>query len=344
MEKILTSRPEERETDTMPELQIETIAPEGLGYGNGSISVRKRRETGDLPPGVEAIVEHEVRNPDRLVQVEFNDDGCGDGRYTARLYLLEMLKSGMHQTELNRNGLRAKIFGGGLIVGWIADRALNGPIVENDTVTGDRQDVADKLVAAKITFGGHTSDHAKEGRTGCGAIDQAPAIVATAVEYADQIRENVEFLRPDIFTKERYAQVMDVFKSMSESPTYFGGNSIEETRQILAKSRAVIKELRGDHAEIRFVRNEVPGTTIHQAKIVEITDDIGEIFVDDAWRRDMYAEALGGDDDEQVAIAAMATEVWTLAVAAALTDGSLPVDRIREAKKTPYQIPVTTAA
>lgn len=179
-----------------------------------------------------------------------------------------------------------------------------------------------------MQFGGHTSDHAKEGKTGCGAIDESPAIIASAGEFAAEIRENLIFLRPDIFTEERFAKVIDAFRSMAESPIYFGGSSIEDTRRILAESKAVIKELRGEHTEIRFVRNEVEGMTIDQASIVELTDDVGEIFVDDAWRRNQYAEALGGDDEE-VAIAALATEVWTLAVAATLTDGTLPVDRIR---------------
>lgn len=329
MEKLLTRDLEESERDRMPEIQVETIAPEGLGYGKGSISVKKRRESGDLPASIEAIVEAEVRNPERHVQVEFNDDGCGDGRYTVRLYMLEMLKDVMSETELYRNGLRAKIFGGGLIVGWIADRAIKGKITDADNVTADRQEVADKLEKADIKFGGHTSDHASSDKTGCGAIDHAPEIIVAAVEFADKIKENIEFLRPDIFTEERFAKVMEVFSSMAESETYFGDGSIEETRKIFAKSKAVIKELKGDHAEIRFVRNEVPGVTIDQAAIVMLTDDVGEIFVDDAWRRDMYADALGGEDEENAAIAALATEVWTLAVAATLTDGTLPVDRMR---------------
>lgn len=320
---------EEREIQTMPEILVETIAPEGLGYGKGDISVARRREAGDLPASIEKTVEAEVRNPERHVAVEFNDDGCGDGRYTARLYLLELLRNVISETELKRNGIRAKIFGGGLIVGWIAGRALSGRISETDSVAADRQAVANKLEEAKIKFGGHTSDHASPGKTGCGAIDHAPEIIASAVDFAEKIKENVAFLRPDIFTEDRFAKVMEVFSSIEESSTYFGDGSIEETRKIFARSKAIIKELRGDHSEIRFVRNEVPGTTLDQASIVMMTNDIGEIFVDDAWRRDMYAEALGGKDEESVAIAAIATEVWTLAVAATLTDGTLPVDRVR---------------
>src|SRR5690606_22105643 len=147
------------------------IAPEGLGYGKGSISVRKRRESGDLPIAIEQMVEAEVRNPDRHVEVEFNDDGCGDGRYTARLYLLEMLRNVMSETELYRNGLRAKMSAGGLIIGSIADRVLKGRVTEDDNVTADRQEVANKLEEADMKFGGHTSDHASNGKTGCGAID-----------------------------------------------------------------------------------------------------------------------------------------------------------------------------
>lgn len=336
MEILATSQETEKmqEARTVREVEIETIAPEGLGYGKGSISVKNRRASGDLPSEIEETVEKELRNPERHVDVEFNDDGCGDGRYTARLYVLEMQKSGMCETKLNRNGLRAKIFGGGLIVGWIADRAINGPVTDNDTVTNDRRSVADKLAKDKITFGGHTSDHATAGKTGCGAIDHAPEIVASAVEFAEQIRENVMTLRPDIYSEERFARVIDVFRSMAESETYFGDGSIDDTKRIFAESRAVIKELRGDHTEVRFVRNEVAGTTIHQAKIVEITNDVGEIFVDDAWRRDMYADALGDKNEENVVIATLAAEVWTLAVAATLTDGSLPVDRIRSADST----------
>ncbi len=318
-----------KEAYTARELDIEAVAPEGLGYGKGSISVKNRRESGDLPKETEETVKKEVRNPERHVVVEFNDDGCGDGRYTRRLYVLEMKKSDMCETSLNRSGLRAKIFGGGLIVGWIADRAISGPVTEQDTVTSDRRTVADKLTKNNIKFGGHTSDHAPDGKTGCGAIDHAPEIVRSAVEFAAQIRENITYLRPDIYSEERFAKVIDVFRSMAESSAYFGDGSIEDTKRIFAESKAVIKELQGDHAEIRFVRNEVPGTTINQSKIVEITNDIGEIFVDDSWRRDMYADALGKGSEEDAAVAALATEVWTLAVAATLTDGSLPVDRIR---------------
>lgn len=101
MENLPNNQHEESEMYEMPNVQVETIAPNGLGYGKGSISAAKRRESSDLTPGVEAIVESEVRNPNRLVNVEFNDDGCGDGRYTARLYLLEMQKTNCMKLSLN---------------------------------------------------------------------------------------------------------------------------------------------------------------------------------------------------------------------------------------------------
>src|SRR5690606_5771253 len=71
----------------------EVLAPDGLGFGEGGISVKKQIELGILTDEVPAHV-HEVltNDPNSFKSVETGDDGCGDGRPWVKI--LRMVTNG----------------------------------------------------------------------------------------------------------------------------------------------------------------------------------------------------------------------------------------------------------
>jgi hypothetical protein len=135
--------------------EVVCITENGLGFGEGTISVEQRINNGemsqdDLQTGAEII----ANDPEIFVATDIDaiDDGCGDGRQAARVFRILDEKTG-EMEEFNKSRRRAKLFGGGLVVASSMWRAISGPTQHQETVLGDRQFIADKLSELNIEYG-----------------------------------------------------------------------------------------------------------------------------------------------------------------------------------------------
>jgi hypothetical protein len=231
---------------------------------------------------------------------------------------------------LKRSLNRAKVFGGALTMA-AASRIGMGRAADTD-LTIVFEDSITQLNNHHINFGAHTADHVAEGRedidAGCGAIDGAPAIIEAAVKYEEPIRASIKALGIDdtgldtVFANYRaYAETLPTQKSYS-------GRVIMDK---IVSAGKVVKQLVGAHKECRIVLNNVRDFTINQALVREVTDDQAQVFAVDVWRLTDIANTMyEGLPGEQRA-ALQSQVVYTLATAAVLTKGDLPVDVIQEA-------------
>lgn len=161
LERDLMNNPEYKEQTAI----VELIAPEGLGFGEGGISVKEQIKKGILTPEAPRHI-HDllINDPDAFKPIEAEDDGCGDGRPWNKVIQLitenDQKKINLYKTSL----LRAKVFGGGLVVASSMWRAIKGIPANNQTVGQDRAFIAGELQKRNFSHGAHSDDHA-EGQT-----------------------------------------------------------------------------------------------------------------------------------------------------------------------------------
>ncbi len=325
---------------------VELIAPDGLGFGEGGISVREQVKQGILTPEAPKHI-HELLTSDAKAfkPIEAPDDGCGDGRPWSKI--LQLVPEGyrkkirLFKTSL----LRAKVFGGGLVTASSMWRAIKGAPTDGQTVGQDRAFMADELKKRSFSHGAHSSDHAEGEDCGCGAIDNYPVITANAVKYRDKITSVLGVLYGDDFSDNKSAidEVFDAYGSAVKTPGYFSDASGKKSMEQILESGAVVKELSGRHVEETIVINDVPGTTLDQqyftqtvknACVEEPKPQTIQAFSVDIWRgkeiadvvADIAAEQDPSVDIEHIRKVAYADFlIRTLAVAATLTAGDLPV-------------------
>lgn len=319
-----------------PELKVISLAEEGLGYGEGSIGVQNRLqdEADSLSPEDLNIVRETIHSGDALVPVDkdengnmLDDDGCGDGRGVSTIEKAGQL--------LKRSLNRAKVFGGSVTM-VVAARIGIGEAEEK------RQDklfakASNQLDESGIDYGAHSSDHCGEDDSGCGAIDKFSEHLRNTEKYRKQIsRSAFEVLRATGFNKNKdemeagalIDETLDNFRDYSHKLEPAKGHNIF---QAIKNRFKVVKELCGDHKEVGVVINTVHGHTIDQELIRERTNDHAQVFVIDAWRmldvidRNKF---IPEDKKEQAFVAEL---IYSLAVAATLTKGDLPVDLVLEA-------------
>lgn len=322
--------------------EVTVITKDGVGFGDGSIGTATRLERGDLTAeAVDAAIDIVCTSEQAFVDVDpaITDDGCGDGRPVVETWVTDDEGNEIHYSK---SYARAKLFGGGLVVGASMWRAINGTPEAGMTVLGDRSLVASELEKRGIKFGAHCDSHASGDACGCGAIDQYPAISAYVVKYKQQILDTLKA----VFYKDAYGdvepaveQVIASYELLAANETYFSNASGAQTMDLLADVKTVIKKLDGEHKEAIVVLNDVEGTTLDQPRMGELLRSRGvtesvQAFAVDTWRGRMYADALaqiahehGVSEDigylKQVAYADFL--IRTLAVAAKLTAGDLPV-------------------
>ena len=329
---------------------VELIAPDGLGFGEGGISVKSQIEQGILTSDTPRII-HELLTDDPKVfkSVEVDDDGCGDGRPWTKIIQEYRDENGEKKVNLfGKSKLRAKVFGGGLGAAASMWRAIQGIPLDDQSVGGDRAFMAGKLAAADFHHGAHSDDHAEGQNCGCGAIDKYPVITTNAIKYRDQITGTLEALYGDEFddNKEAVEQVFGVYEALADKEGYFADASGKQSMEQILESGAVVKELAGHHIEETIVVNAVTGTTLDQQYFTETvksasgTDKprIVQAFSVDVWRgRDIadtvtaiaIAENPEADTGSVWKLAYADFLIRTLAVAGTLTAGDLPVYRRR---------------
>jgi hypothetical protein len=323
--------------------EVVCLAENGLGFGQGLISVEHRIRSGemswdDLQAGEKII----ANDPEVFSEIDSDaaDDGCGDGRQAARIFRIVDEKTGEMQ-EFNKSRRRAKIFGGGLIVASSMWRAIGGPTRHQETVLGDRQFIAGKLSELNIEYGAHTDNHAKGDACGCGAIDQYPGITANALTHRVNIEKTLKGLYGESYEENISAieSVFATYQAIKDDETYFSNAQGQTTMGLIKRDGAVVKELADQHLEAYVVLNDIEGTTFDQRKFDAKLKKVGidsepQAFVIDIWRGRMYADAVAqiavenipNIDFEEARKKAYADFlIRTLAVSATLTAGDQPV-------------------
>ncbi len=294
---------------------------------------------------------HEVltNDPNAFKQVEVDDDGCGDGRPWTRIIQKYIDQDGSKKIRLfGTSKLRAKVFGGGLVVAASMWRTIKGAVDGNQTVGQDRILMASKLAEHQFSHGAHSDDHAEGGNCGCGAIDKYPLITANAVKYRRQIIDTLRVIHGDEFVdhEPEITQTLDTYEALAKNEGYFADATGKESMEQILESGAVDKELAGHHIEETIVINDAEGTTLDQQYFTETVKNacggekprIIQAFSVDIWRGRQIADkvtVISQEDDPTInpdhiwKLAYADFLVRTLAVASTLTAGDLPVYRRR---------------
>ena len=351
----------ERLNEVMPENEIqprnivEILAPEGLGFGHGPISVTEQLKSGELTAEAKAAAYEIITNDPRVfLPVETIDDGCGDGRPTSKIFRLIDSEGEKSKEFLQKSRRRAKVFGGGLVAASSMWRTVSGSVDNGETVFGDRKFIADELANRNIQFGGHTDNHAEGSNCGCGAIDKYQDITSNALLYEMSIRKVLAALYGKEYAANKNAidEAFENYNSLVEDDVYFSNASGKKTEDLMLEKGAVLKELSDTHLEDFIVVNDVEGVSFDQPmldallKEKNISDTV-QAFVIDTWRGRMYASAVadiakvmsGRDDSEHVEKVAYADFlIRTLAVSGTLTAGDLPVLGHRNEEKLHYTL------
>ncbi|PLS81414.1 hypothetical protein CYG49_02000 [Candidatus Saccharibacteria bacterium] len=329
------------------ESKATVLAPKGLGFGEGSISVKTQLDqpevSGLTPEALEVGVDVIVNETARVIlPVEVNDDGCGDGRPASVVY--RMVPSGedegLQREVFNKSKRRAKVFGGGLVVAASMYRTVLGKQRLTSTVLEDRAEVATLLQKSGVEFGAHTDNHATGDATGCGAIDKYPIISANGLKYRDQIVATLRVVLDKEFDayEEDINYVFATYQDLVDrSDVTFADAEGVKTKALLEKAGAVIKQLDDEHLEDFVVLNDIEGTTFDQRQFDRIMHERGiegtaQAFAVDLWRGRMYADLIadraaqeGYDREQSYRRAWVDFLVRTLATSATLTKGDQPV-------------------
>ncbi len=328
--------------------KVELIAPDGLGYGEGGISIQDQLKRHIITEETPVRVQEVLLNDSRVFRnIEATDDGCGDGRPWQKIIQTVEVDGEKKVQFYGKSLLRAKVFGGGLVAASSMWRTINGQPGDTDTVGQDRAFVAEQLAKHDIAHGAHSDDHAHGDSCGCGAIDKYPQITANAIKFRPQITEVLRTMYGDDFENNKQAieQTFDTYGSLASTESYFQDGSGKQSIEQLLESGAVVKELYGNHVEETVIINDVPGTTLDQqyftqtvknACVEDVKPQIIQAFSVDVWRGKMLADVVAEVAKEQdssrniekIKQLAMADFlIRTLAVAGTLTAGDLPVYR-----------------
>lgn len=295
-----------------------------LDFGDGSISLDERLSSEDQPLTPETLqkVEAAITSDTILVPIDVDDDsqpleddGCGDGRAVNRIF--------EGSTEHKRSLNRAKVFGGGSTMGVAAAIGLGK--TAGTHLGGVFSHTIERFKARRIAFGAHSSDHSSDPETGgCGAIDNAPLIVSNAVKFEDKIRGAISVIANSTHDGAQLNTIFANYNSYADEIAYDKSYSGRKVTEEILNNGKVVKELKGPHLETHVVINTVPGHTINQELIREVSGNTAQAFAVDEWRMKQIAEELYDSRVEQQK-AYLGMLVYTLATAATLTKGDLPV-------------------
>ena len=287
----------------------------GFEFGHGSISGVAADH--DTLAKVDKLIQN---SKDLLVPVEIDDDGCGDGR--------EVLTVFSHDTKYKRSLNRAKVFGGSATMVTACNIGLGD--AGNATLNDVFEQSIKTLDERGMDFGAHTDEHMHGRNCGCGAIDKAPQIVLASLKYELPIRGAITVLLDDTGgINDVYNNFRAYAKEVALHPVYSGMQVMDKI--IDNKHSRVVKQLGGDHKECRIVLNTIRGFTVNQQLIRDETDGKAQIFAVDVWRMQDIAEKLCSKNPDLHLKALLSELVYTLATAAVLTKGDLPVDMIQAA-------------
>lgn len=319
-----------------PTAETSLVAPKGMGFGEGAISYVARANSGvpqeELEKVSQMIISGEVLvsvDTDKLTGEQLDDDGCGDGRgiTDAQGEIVELRQG---DKKLKKSLNRAKVFGGGATMA-LASKIAVGEV--DEPLQQLFRQAMTELDDHDIDYGAHSDEHAHGSKSGCGAIDNAPVIIANAAKYRDGIYATLLSL-DDTIDAQMLDDVLDSFEAyntQANTVNYTGKDVLDD----IASEDKVIKKLISDHYEMFIVLNTVEGYTVNQHTVRDATKENVQVFTVDMWRIADIAYRLYSEDPEEIQQRAVLGElVYTLATAATLTAGDLPIYRIRETPDT----------
>lgn len=325
-------------SERMDDVKVEVIAPNGLGYGEGPISVEKRLESGALDEETIAKTEQASLSPKANIRIsKVKYDTCIDGRCATCIQRLE----GSSVIEESDPTFCYKVAGGGVTMGAIGDIATRRD--RQGGVKARFKSAIQLLKEKGIGFGVHSSNHGNTEKSDCGAIDKAPLILMNSVKYRFQILSTLEALFGEYaFTdqfKKDYDSVYENFDSFLNSDGFKNENYCgADVVGVVAQEGYPVKVLADDHLEIRIRINvDVDNFTTNQAYIRGQTGDRAQVFGVDIPRMKEIAD-LGWQDLADKRKAFLGMIIYNLATATTLTDGSLPVDKVYKKYANPKPI------
>ena len=321
-----------------PEVIVETIAPEGLGYGEGGISVQARLTEGSLSPETIDKVAQASKSSEATVAVsDVSYDTCPDGRCAS---CIQRIEDGQ-VIESKDPTYCYKVFGGGVTMG-MSGSVANGKEKGNGVFVAFTNAVS-RFKQKKIDFGVHSSNHAGGEKSDCGAIDNAPKIYVNTLKYRKQITATMGAVFGPNAEEEQYKKDLDeVYGNIEDFVTDNGfkkeNYSGADVVGMIAEDGYPVKVLADNHLEVRVrVNVDVDDYTTDQQFIRTKTGEEAQIFAVDVPRMKELAD-LDYDDVPEKRKAFLGMMVYSLATAATLTAGDLPVDKVY--KKYPNPAPI----
>lgn len=345
----------EKEREKKP--TVTTLEPMGYGNPDSAISYKKKLESGELRSEFDTAAQEFIVSGKGLVVVDETDDGCIDGRKTRAVYTFSQDEFDSNEsfvTEVgelfvkpanNEGHERGKVAGGGYLTGQAIRLGVG---IRGESMDEDVAKLGTDLAAKEIYCGAHTGPHMHADGTDCGANDKFVPILENASAFKDELKGTTAGLFGLIgveFKEEVFDQVIDNWKAVADSETYFAGSTgksrletVLATQSAAAEAEeseklpAVTKELEGDHNEAYIIVNFVKGKTFSQAALLEVLrrefpgvpdEQLPQAFVVDGWRVAELAEAATDEESHEAGL--YAGVIYQLATAATLTDGSQKV-------------------
>jgi hypothetical protein len=315
---------------------IDEIAPDGLGFGEGSISGRS--ENNGINTEILEYASTEILRPDNYKTVEAYDSGCGDGRpvYSVWAKLKHKFGGSQHRLEADQSKLRPKLFGGDFATLYSILALASDMGVDAQTFKQMDNYVVSIMNNMGWVLGIHNDDHGdgENDLTGCGAIDNRPKILENAIKFSDEISAVAQSQFGISAGDINLTNIM--FESRINNSDYFKGYSGSARQEHLEENveNVVRKVLTGDHQEAFVVINTRKGSTFDQETFRKnmrgnfVDEKLPQVFVVDIWQAETMIDKLaekGYIREDRKSSAMAAVVVYTLATAATLTDGSLPV-------------------
>jgi len=296
---------------------------DGLGIGKNP-NAAYEKIVADAGPDALAAAELAINSEAILTSIDMHpmtgkpvdDDGCPDGRGVKKIY--------HGQIEKERSLKRPKVFGGGATM---AMATLVGVGAEKDASLHEAfEDSIRFLNEHMINFGAHSAEGANHGGSGCGAIDKAPEVIATAIEYKKEIKEILDSIGVDTKNISTIFENFENFETSMNKENYSGSAVVTS----IIENSKIIKELTGTHKEMAIIMNNFKGHTVDQSLVRQATGDSLQVFAFDVWRVEEIAQKMYPDDAEKQHLSVLSQLVYSMGVAAVLTNGDLPVYSISE--------------
>ncbi len=310
----------------------------------GAISVIKRRGEISIQDLANAL---RGRNLHRYYVNSSNEarTRCMDGRCICNYDTDE---------SLQHRPLGPQVAGGTQTSGLCARASDTGPMEDDYDPTTDNDRITDHTFMQDIDnmralldsimwkAGGHIDDHAPEGKTGCGAMDNIPKILERLTSPAAQmqLRGLAQRLLGDNYSEAMVNELLGRFLFIQgNAETYFAHDekgSFTYPQDAIERLQTTdgVAKLMGPHNEVGLVINLIRNTTFHRDQFAVDSDHLMQLFGYDFWRSVELADKipqlhhrdkpLSQEESKNLRDRFITSRLlFTIATAMVLTDGSI---------------------